>query len=143
MAENGHEYIGMMKTATKYYPNKEIAKTMEEWPSESSLVLECESPITGGTLHFWQLITSTTERKSCASLPPKALDLHIMEILTLLGLLILLAKFVKEKWRGLRLFLNTLTTAMPSTKHGKVYSSWKSVGLQGMGGSGLLPPWLG
>lgn len=40
--ELGHEYFGPVKTNTKGFPKDEIIDIMKDWPSGSSIVLECK-----------------------------------------------------------------------------------------------------
>ena len=41
---SGHKFIGAVKTSHKNFPKKDLEETMQEFPSESHLVLECQAP---------------------------------------------------------------------------------------------------
>jgi hypothetical protein len=43
-AEEGHSYVGALKTSTKFTPYQELINKMLEWPSGSYLVMECTTP---------------------------------------------------------------------------------------------------
>jgi hypothetical protein len=43
-AEKGLEYVGAMKTNHKLFPKDKIEEKMQNWPSGSHIVLECQTP---------------------------------------------------------------------------------------------------
>jgi hypothetical protein len=65
----GHEFIGAIKTNHRNFPKQHLEDTMKEWPSGSSLVLECHRP--NGVVLLAILGTSTIRGRFCASLQPR------------------------------------------------------------------------